>query len=285
MKTFCIAAKHLSFKKAAEELYMTPSAISHQVKNLEELLCISLFKRQTRSLKLTPIGRQFYNSIQPIITDLESTISMFIDKKENTIITINMPEFFASELFVPRLAEWTKLNDDINLQLETVKFGHSAGMPSDLSIVLSSSLPTAGKVEQLFALKYLPACNQLLYSQWKDRGYEALHSLPLIVHSARPWAWHQWAENLHTVDFNPKQVIQMDSMFSILRAAQQGVGLAMVPMPLSSSWFKEKFLYQLFEEKLITNDRYFLVVHEEAINQCALISFTKWIKKTYQTIG
>lgn len=282
LRSFCIAAKCLSFKNAAAELFITPSAVSHQVKHLEEQLGISLFNRQTRALELTPVGLQFYKSIQPIINELDSTLSDFTDIKENSVITISMPEFFASELFVPRLADWTNLHSDIDLQLETVKPGHSAEKPSDFSIVLSNSEPTVGKANELFALKYLPACNQNLYTHWKEKGYSALNHLPLIVHQARPWAWHQWADRALVDNFNPKQLIELDSMFAIARAAQQGMGLALMPMPIGAAWFNDNLLYQIYEEPLITSDRYFLVQHNESQNQQALPKFSQWLIDTCQ---
>ena len=285
LRSFCIAAKCLSFKNAAAELFISPSAISHQVKHLEEQLGISLFKRQTRALELTPMGLQFYKSILPIMNELDSTVSEFTHTEEKTIITISMPEFFASELFVPRLAEWASSSNRIDLQLETVKPGQSQDRPSDLSIVLSNCEPTTGITHELFALKYLPACNLALYSEWKDKVYQALNQVPLIVHQARPWAWHQWADRALVDDFNPKQLIQLDSMFAIARAAQQGMGLALIPMPIGTTWFTEKQLFQIHPNALMTSDRYFLVQHKERKNQKALKAFIQWVRKTYKFIN
>ena len=102
---------------AAEQLFLTPSAVSHQIKQLEVQLGNVLFKRATRSIELTSAGKKFYLSIQPIIHQLESTISEITLKQQNKNIVISLPEFFASELFIPRLSEWPESNPDINLQL------------------------------------------------------------------------------------------------------------------------------------------------------------------------
>lgn len=66
LRSFCFAAKSLSFKHAAKELYLTPSAVSHQIKQLEEQLGIDLFQRQTRSISLTPAGKTFLKRFTPL---------------------------------------------------------------------------------------------------------------------------------------------------------------------------------------------------------------------------
>lgn len=282
LRSFCVAAQCLSFKNAAAQLFLTPSAISHQVKQLEQLLGIVLFERQTRSIELTREGSRFYASIRPIMSELESTISEFTQLKEKTVISVSMPEFFASELFIPRLREWTELNSDIDLQLETVKTDQSPTKPTDLSIVLANGTPNAQQVHELFPLRYVPACNQSIYQKWFEKGYEAINSVPLILHQSRPWAWHQWADRALVDDFEPIQVIQLDSMFSVARAAQQGMGIALVPMPISQTWFSNQLLFKLYKDELITNDRYFLVQQIETKVQSAVGTFSDWVKKTYR---
>jgi LysR family glycine cleavage system transcriptional activator len=281
LRSFCIAAKCLSFKHAAGQLFLTPSAVSHQIKQLEEQLGIELFKRQTRSIELTTAGKQFYQSIQPIITDLESTIADFTNSQQNKTITITLPEFFASELFVPKLSDWTNANPEINLQLETVKSGLQVPTTADLSVVLSNGKPNGSIITDLFPVRYVPACNKRLYRKWASEGFDALKSVPLILHQSRPWAWHQWADKADILDFDPKQIIQFDSMFGVARAAQQGMGIALIPMPISHSWFQEQFLVRLFEEELVTNDRYFLLRHDDIDHSAEMHKFADWIQETF----
>ena len=281
LRSFCVASKCLSFKHAATQLFLTPSAVSHQIKQLEAQLGFSLFKRGTRSIELTSTGKQFYQVIQPIIQQLESTISEFTHTQQNQTIVISLPEFFASELFVPRLSEWSEKNPTINLQLETVKSGSEPSQIADLSIVLANGKPNASIVHELFPIRYVPACNKKLYKKLKNSGFDAFKSTPLILHSARPWSWHQWADRANVSDFDPKQIIQFDSMLSVARAAQPGMGIALVPLPMSKTWFSEQLLIKLFDEELNTNDRYYLIQHESMDNKKELILFTDWVKENF----
>ncbi len=282
LRSFCFAARSLSFKHAANELYLTPSAVSHQIKQLEEQLGIELFVRKTRSISLTAAGKDFFEAISPIVSTLESTINEFSQMQQNTNLTITLPEFFASELLMPRLREWTSAHPNINLQMDTLKTRKELTRHSDLSIVLSSNKPTEGVVTELFNLEYIPACNKNLLAQWKDDHCKALNQVPLILHKARPWAWHQWAEKAGIVDFSPTQIIQIDSMFGVARAAQQGMGIALIPLPISQSWLDELWLYKLFERPLTTKDKYYLVQHEPSNVNHPLDLFAKWVIATFK---
>lgn len=279
LRSFCVAAKCLSFKHAATQLFLTPSAVSHQMKQLEEQLGTPLFQRNTRAIELTSAGKQFYQSIYPIITELENTITHFTNTQQNKTITISLPEFFASEIFVPKLSEWAEQNPEINLQLETVKSSNQQIKASDLSIVLSNGKPNGSIVQELFPISYVPACNKKLYKKLASKGFDALKNVPLILHQSRPWSWHKWADQCDIPDFEPKQIIQLDSMFSIARAAQQGMGIALVPLPISKTWFSEQLLVKLFEHELETNDRYYLIQHENVEYSQELKTFAHWAQK------
>lgn len=281
LRSFCVASKCLSFKHAAAQLFLTPSAVSHQIKQLETQLGIVLFNRGTRTIELTSAGKQFYQSIQPLINQLESTIDEFTQKQQNQTIVISLPEFFASELFIPRLSEWSQNNPTINLQLETVKSGSEPSRSADLSIVLANGKPNAKIVQELFPIRYAPACNKKLYKKLKNTSFSALKTTPLLLHRSRPWSWHQWADKNNVDDFDPKQIIQFDSMYAVVRAAQQGMGIALVPLPMSKAWFSEQLLVKLFDEELNTNDKYYLIQHENMDNNTKLKLFAQWVKETF----
>jgi LysR family glycine cleavage system transcriptional activator len=212
---------------------------------------------------------------------LESTIAEFTNHQQNKTIIISLPEFFASELFIPRLSEWSEQNPEINLQLETVKTSSEQSQVADLSIILANGKPNASIVHELFPIRYVPACNKKLYKKLKTTGFEALKNTPLILHRARPWSWHQWAEHAKVDNFDPKQIIQFDSMFGVTRAAQQGMGIALVPLPISKTWFSEQLLIKLFDDELNTNDRYYLIRHENIDNKPELSLFADWVKESF----
>ena len=281
LRSFCFAAKYLSFKHAADKLFLTPSAVSHQIKDLEEQLGTSLFHRETRSISLTNEGNKFYKVIQPILHDLETAISDFSNAKISKNISICVPEFFANELLSSKLGVWAKMHPDINLQLKIASSSSPRPYNCDLSILLSKSPPQNGVSQELFAIRYAPSCSQDLYIELANKGYAALEDVPLLLHEARPWSWHQWADKVGVHDFSPKQIIQFDSMFSLARAAQQGMGIALVPLPVAKAWFKEESLVKLFPQELITTDKYYLVQHESGPANREVNELIDWLKRCF----
>lgn len=81
LRCFCVAAECLSFKDTARQLYLTPSAVSHQIKQLEDRLGFTLFERQTRAVVLSREGQRFYQAVKPLLQGLESTVQEFCQKK------------------------------------------------------------------------------------------------------------------------------------------------------------------------------------------------------------
>ncbi len=279
LRCFCVAAECLSFKETASQLYLTPSAVSHQIKQLEENLGFSLFERQTRAVVLTAEGRRFYQAIQPVLQSLSATVAEFCQTKREQVVSITLPEFFASEFFVPRLVGWSSQHPQVNLRLETVKSRQESSRHTDLQIVLASSKPTDKTSYQLFPISYVPACSPEWYQRLQGEPGElpSLETVPLIVHQARPWCWHQWADQAGYDDFRPRQIIQLDSMFSVARAAQQGLGVALIPLPISQAWFDSGSLVRLFDEELYTRDHYYLVQHEDNLQKPEIQLLIDWV--------
>lgn len=281
LRCFCVAADCLSFKETAKRLYLTPSAVSHQIKQLEDNLNLQLFERQTRAIVLTETGKRFYQAIEPLMHQLAMTIGEFSQAQRMLEVSISMPEFFASELFVPRLIGWSEQYPNINLKLETVKSRRESPKYTDLSIILSGKTPTEIVAYDLFPISYVPACNTQQYHKWHSKGYRVLEQVPLILHQARPHAWHQWAEHVGYHNFQPKQIIQLDSMFSVARAAQQGLGVALIPLPISNGWFTNGSLQRLFEQELLSRDRYYLVRHDNDPARDEIQLLIDWILQSF----
>ena len=101
LRTFCVAARHESFRLAAEDLFITSSAVSHQIKSLEQELGVQLFARSSRDLKLTETGRAFFDEVEPVIEQLDSIAGNYRKDGPVRSVRISVQPFFASEYFVP----------------------------------------------------------------------------------------------------------------------------------------------------------------------------------------
>src|SRR5688500_13378304 len=98
LKTFQVAAARLSFKAAAEELFITPSAVSHQIKSLEEQLGVTLFERGPHSLSLSEAGRQYLTHVETVFTRLEVVTEQLRSNFGRGVVRLHVPPFFATEM-------------------------------------------------------------------------------------------------------------------------------------------------------------------------------------------
>ncbi len=107
LKVFEAAARHLSFTRAAEELFVTQAAVSHQIKALEEFLGgLKLFRRRNRSLLLTEEGQSYFLDIKDIFSAISDATDKVLERGSKGALTISLPPSFAIQWLVPRLADF-----------------------------------------------------------------------------------------------------------------------------------------------------------------------------------
>jgi len=285
LRAFCAAARRESFKDAADELCLSASAISHQIRDLEEYLGLKLFERGTRTIALTTQGLAYFEEIDPLLGRIDAVTESLRTRPMRVQLRIHMPEFFASELFVPRLSEFSDLHGDVDLQIDSFGPGDSQTMAADVHIELTRRTPAFARHEKLFPIRYVPACSATRHACFAARGTKVLEEATLLLHQARPHAWHQWAELAGVPAPQARQVIRLDSMFALARAAEQGAGIALIPMPISHSWFDSGTLRRLFDPDLITADYYHVAVSDATRYPETSERLMRWIVKTFTNFG
>jgi len=260
LRLFCVAARALSFKDAALALHLTPSAVSHQVKSLEAQLGVQLFERRTRSLALTDAGRRLLAEVEPQLNELDGVLARFAGKPPRQALRVTLPPFFASELFVPRLTSFYRAAPDVDIHLSTQDprpVEHPAS--ADVSVLLAETAPTEVDAHELFSLRLVAGCARSIARRVRESGNGALLEQALIVHRSRADAWAEWAAAAGVDPPDGGKVIELDSMYAVVRAAERGLGIALVPASLTSHWFDSGALEQVSAVELPTRDRYFLV--------------------------
>jgi LysR family glycine cleavage system transcriptional activator len=283
LRAFCVAARHRSFKVAAAELFLTPSAVSHQMKELETMLGMRLFERKTRALELTTAGHRLLEEVEPLLEALDRSLTQFARHHGRQTLRVRLPALFANELFIPRLAEFCEANPLIDVQLDT-RDPRPASHPAtaDISILLADSPPQGLKSVRLFSCPFTAVCARKHAGVVARLGREVFGTLPLIVDRTRPFAWSSWADAVGLDTPEPKQVIEFDTMIAVVRAAERGVGIALVPTLLVESWMRSGALVQVFAVELATNDAYYLVSRPKDIERPAVRELTRWAVEQYQ---
>jgi LysR family glycine cleavage system transcriptional activator len=120
LKAFESAARHLNFTKAAEDLFVTQAAISHQIKLLEDFLGVSLFHRRNRLLELTELGEQYFNEIRPLLEQIALATEKIRVQNSRQVLNISVPQTFGIQWLVPKLSEFHKQYPDIEVRLKGV---------------------------------------------------------------------------------------------------------------------------------------------------------------------
>lgn len=282
LRTFCVAAKHQSFSAAAEELFITPSAVSHQVRSLEEELGQRLFDRNARDLKLTGTGQALYADVGPLIEEMDGIVANYRAAESRHKIRLSVQPFFGSEYFVPRLGEFTGENPAIDIRVSASdESSESHPADADLSIRLFRSPPKNLASRMLMPLRLVPAGSKALAKSLRVEKKKILSDFPIIIHESYPKAWKQWAKTSgFELPANGK-VTRLDSMIAVVRAAEQGIGAALVPVPLAEQWFLQKTIVRLFDEELVADVSYYLVWQDDPPLPDSVRRLRDWILRRF----
>jgi LysR family glycine cleavage system transcriptional activator len=256
--------------------------VSHQIKTLEEDLGFQLFERRPRAIELTSAGRLLLEELDPAMRELQQIIEKHRDSAGVETVHLALPPFFASELFVVRLDEFRARNPDVNLVVESADSRLSEpSKRADLIILLEEHEPPHLQVECLFSLQLVPACSTSLLPELRDDPAAFLNECTRIVHSARPDAWSRWAEAAGMTNVRPAKVIEMNSMIAVARAAERGVGVALLPLQLSAQWFQSGALVPVSNVQLDTDDTYYLVRPDERTFSDSVEKLWSWIVESF----
>lgn len=282
LRTFCAAARYESFREASEVLFITASAVSHQIKSLEEELGEPLFDRTSRELVLTATGKALYDDVNPLIEQLDTVVARYKKGAISSTIKISVQPFFGSEYFVPRLSEFTARHPDIDIQVGTSdESAEKHPADADMSIRLFRTPPTDLSSDLLFPLRLAPAGSPQFKRDLKVKNKVITSDFPVIIHATYPKAWSQWSEVTGIQLPKQHKVTRLDSMIAVLRAAQRGIGAALVPVPIGELWFSEGSIVPLFDKVLTADVSYYLVCPRDRLEEDDVARLHSWILQNF----
>ena len=143
LRAFEAAARQLSFTRAAEELNVTQAAISHQVKSLEQWLCLPLFRRLNRALRLTEEGQAYLPAVRDALDKLDEATKRVLGGEGSPKLTVSTMDSFASSWLVPRLRRFRQIHPDIDVRYNRVTLTlstHDSGGVTDKDFALASAI-------------------------------------------------------------------------------------------------------------------------------------------------
>jgi LysR family glycine cleavage system transcriptional activator len=277
LKTFQVAAARMSFKAAAEELFITPSAVSHQIKTLEEQLGVPLFDRGPQSLALTEAGKNYLEHMDSVFSRLEAVTEQLQVRHGRGVVRLHMPPFFATEMLLPKLQSLLDVQPDTDIHINTAMTPlqpHPAD--ADVSIIVNAVPEDGLACHKLFSQAFVPACSPLLLMRSPINTLEDLNSHTLITHEARRDSWDKWAESVG-LRLRPKKIVRFDSMYAAAQAAELGIGVALVASRIGIERFGQGSLVKLFDAELDTGESYFLIMRPEDATRPDVRVLMQWL--------
>ena len=277
LQAFDAVARLGSFKEAAEALHLTPSAISHRIRNLEASLEDALFERVHRAVQLTAAGKALAAVTGRTFADLARAMTPASGAKSHRRLRIAVSPFFASHWLIPRVSKFMTAHPDIELVIENssrpIDF---ASEPFDAAVRVGDGNWDGLSATHLIELRTTPVATAEMVKRLKLKKPEDLARAPLIHVTTFPLAWPMWLEQAGVAQVKAKQAISMDTFGAALQAAEQGVGVALGLEPLFQERVKAGALARPFAFSLPTGG-YWLVHRPVDAKNPALRAFTRWV--------
>lgn len=152
---------------------------------------------------------------------------------------------------------------------------------ADVSIRVFRSAPPNLESYAFFPLRLVPACSKALRDKIMSGGKEPVAPFPIIVNTKRSDQWKLWSDSAGIEIPKPVNVLKLDSTVAVVQAAEQGLGVALVPMPASKTLFASGRLVHLYTHEAVTPERYYFVCSPNAASAWAVEAFRKWVLNTF----
>lgn len=278
LKVFEAAARHLSFTRAAEELFVTQAAVSHQIKSIEEFLGLKLFRRRNRSLLLTEEGQSYFLDIKDIFGAIAAATDKVLERSEKGALTISLPPSFAIQWLVPRLADFNQQEPDIDVRIKAVDSDDNF-LTDDIDVAIyygRGSWPGL-RIDKLYQEFLIPLCSPSLMMSEKPLGSLADLKNHTLLHDTSRKEWKQYVKNngVEGINVNHGPIFSHSTM--VLQAAVHGQGVALGNNVLAQPELDAGRLVSPFDEVLLSKNSFYVVCHESQADVGRIATFRDWM--------
>jgi LysR family transcriptional regulator, glycine cleavage system transcriptional activator len=240
------AATQLSFRRAARDLSLSPSAISHQIRGLEQQFGTKLFIRGTRAVRLTAEGERYLAKVSAALATLQEASREITRQRRDGSgeLWISSMPFFTSAVLLPALPDFKRRHPALTLRIEaTHQYADFNASRVDVAIRYGREHSTGLKFEPLVEVRGLPVCTPALVKAGLRRP-EDLSGEVLIHLTTQPRAWPAWLKEAGLSHLAARGHLWLDSVPAMLEAAEQGLGvtLAMAPLIRARPGFGKKLV-------------------------------------------
>lgn len=295
LKAFEAAARHLSFSKAADELHVTPGAISQQIKTLEDFLGVRLFHRLNRALALTQAGQAGLAKLREGFMNLAEGVRQIRGQSSQRSLTVWMAPSFAAKWLVPRLHRFALAHPDIDLRIsassdliDTVQAHSSIPADSfrqhdvDIAIRFGKGEYPGCRVDKLFSVTAVPLCSPRLLADPEhplrcpdDLRYHTL------LHDDTPYEgrpdWKSWLKAAGVDGIDVNRGVHFNRVSLALEAAADGQGVVLSMRPLAAADLAAGRLVIPLDLSMPLHYAYYVISLQETATEAKITAFREWL--------
>ncbi len=281
---FEVAARHLSFTTAANELSLTQSAISRQIKALEEHLGVALFQRRHRALALTQAGEDFYRVTIDVLGRLQSAADAMRVNPATRQLSITTTTGFAALWLIPRLRRFTADHPDIDVRISATDIAVNIERDLvDIAIRYGSKVTMPESALALFGEEILPVCSPALRDGAASLRSPADLENHTLLHldypgMQRSWLeWGTWLTALGIGDLKAAGSLHFSQYDQMITAAIAGQGVALGRLPLLQELIRNGTLIAPFANTVVGTRGYFILSSRPAALKSYVADFIAWL--------
>ena len=282
IRGFESAARHLSFTAAAEELCITQSAVSKQIKSLEEALGTALFLRGGKGLSLTPEGRQLFEAARVSLALLASAVDQLL-AVDRVSVSVSTTPSFAALWLAPKLAQFQQLEPAIDVRVDASEARANLEREGlDLAVRLSPVQPGEPGPPPLLQEQALLVAAPAVAARIKTA--DGILRTPLLVYydpaTRFPWmSWPAWYERLGLKQSAQQPCLYFSQYEHVLTAAVQGAGLAIGRTPLVWPLLRSGQLEVVLPGESVAGLGYRIVISAHSAERPAVQKFRAWLER------
>jgi LysR family glycine cleavage system transcriptional activator len=271
---FLAAVRHGNLSRAAASLHVTVSALSHQMRVLEDRLRVRLLERGPRGVKLTSAGERLHREVAPHFEAIERALRAPSNRNETALRIDSLP-WFASSWLIPRLPEFLAAEPDVELSVsatwELIDFGRGN---HDAALRFGVGGWPSLHADLLFDEWVFPVAAPSVVARWRRYGFADLSRWPLIGDPAD--RWQQWFRR-HGGTAPKRFVTRFDSSETLIRGATEGLGVALVPASLARPLLRVRRLVRLGARHIPAGQSYYLVYPDGTLELDPFRRFRAWL--------
>lgn len=287
LKLFEAAGRLLNFKLAAEETHVTPSAVSHSIRTLEDWLGTELFHRTRTGLSLTKAGADYLPSVQDALAKLARATAKVPGRVPRGELKISVAPTFASRWLMPRLHRFTQTMPDTLVTIDTSQ--EVMATPSDeidLAIRMATASRPGASWLKLTDVNLVPVCTPEFLQQLPTRnGAFDLRNVPFIRVTTTSEDWDAWFQMRGTSPLSSKGDLRVDTIELAIQAALRGLGIMLGRKPLIDTELSSGRLVELLGPPIMGKISYWLVGSELTMERPEAKYFRRWLLDELEDAG